>query len=63
VQANCVSCHAGLTSELIKNAELNRHFDEHTANGDRPCWSCHRETPHGAVRSLSAAPNALGVRF
>ena len=22
------------------------------------CWDCHRETPHGRVRSLSAVPNA-----
>ncbi|MDR2639513.1 MAG: cytochrome c nitrite reductase small subunit [Helicobacteraceae bacterium] len=63
VQANCVGCHAAISATIVKDSELNARFDEHAANGDRPCWSCHRETPHGAVRALSAAPNNLGVRF
>jgi len=24
---------------------------------ERKCWSCHMETPHGSVRSLSSTPN------
>ncbi|MDR0664555.1 MAG: cytochrome c nitrite reductase small subunit [Helicobacteraceae bacterium] len=63
VQANCVACHASLASSLIKNADLNHRFDEQTANGDRLCWSCHRQTPHGSVRAVSSAPNNLGVKF
>ncbi|MDR2151904.1 MAG: cytochrome c nitrite reductase small subunit [Helicobacteraceae bacterium] len=59
VQANCVGCHASLSNALIKNADLNHRFDE----SDRQCWSCHRQTPHGAVRALSSAPNNLDVRF
>jgi cytochrome c nitrite reductase small subunit len=27
-------------------------------HGDRLCWECHRETPHGRVNSLSSVPNA-----
>ncbi|MDR2034945.1 MAG: cytochrome c nitrite reductase small subunit [Helicobacteraceae bacterium] len=58
VQANCVSCHSETVKTIERNAALNHRFDEE----DRPCWSCHRETPHGSVRALSAAPNTLGVR-
>ena len=33
-------------------------FDDFRVDG-RPCWTCHREVPHGRMNSLSAAPNAL----
>ncbi|MDA3880072.1 MAG: hypothetical protein PF436_06775 [Prolixibacteraceae bacterium] len=31
---------------------------QHLSNNDRACWECHREVPHGRVRSLSSVPNA-----
>lgn len=61
VQANCISCHARLTEVVISNSD-----NYHTFNGvpatDRRCWDCHRDVPHGKVRSLSTTPNNLGIR-
>ncbi|MDR2904443.1 MAG: cytochrome c nitrite reductase small subunit [Helicobacteraceae bacterium] len=65
VQENCVTCHASLARVVIFDAKLNgdaHKFDSSTATGDRYCWSCHRETPHGKARGLASVPNNLGVR-
>lgn len=61
VQANCISCHAKLTEVIISNRDRYHEFNG-TAVSDRKCWECHREIPHGKVRSLSSTPNNLGVR-
>ncbi len=56
VQDNCVRCHTDLVemTELVKVTGLNyRH-----GTGQR-CWDCHRDVPHGTVRSQSSAPFAL----
>jgi cytochrome c nitrite reductase small subunit len=50
VQQNCRRCH----SALIEDVSLDVH-----APGDRLCWDCHREVPHGRVRSLSATPDVF----
>jgi cytochrome c nitrite reductase small subunit len=56
VQENCKRCHAHLNSNVsIKDHTFE---DVHKGNG-RFCWDCHREVPHGKVRSLSATPNSL----
>jgi cytochrome c nitrite reductase small subunit len=47
VEDNCRRCHA----RVIGDVSANRH-----AAGDLRCWECHREVPHGSVRSLSATP-------
>ena len=52
VQANCLRCHESLFGET--NATM---FSPH-ADRQRVCWECHRETPHGSVRSLSSLPDA-----
>lgn len=44
VQANCRRCHAA----VVENVSAGPHAD-----GDRLCWDCHREVPHGRSRSLS----------
>lgn len=49
VEANCRRCH----SEVLTEVAAGQH-----AWGDLRCWDCHREVPHGRVRSLSAT---LGV--
>lgn len=61
VQANCLSCHAKLTETLVSNRDRYHDYNGTPAT-DRKCWECHREVPHGKVRSLAATPNNLGVR-
>lgn len=56
VQQNCIRCHDDLITDnkiLAKTTE----FDHFRTDG-RKCWECHREVPHGRVKSLSSAPNA-----
>ncbi len=55
VQSNCQRCHSHVVEEVAIAA--------HGADSDRHCWDCHRETPHGAVRSLSAAPTVFQPRL
>lgn len=52
VQNNCIRCH----QELVQNMITQTGFKHDIS---RNCWECHRETPHGGVRSLSATPNAI----
>lgn len=61
IQANCISCHQELVSQMIENSK------SYKKNGgslqvDRNCWDCHRKTPHGSTRSLAATPNNIGVK-
>ncbi len=60
VQENCIRCHTQLIdmTTLVASSAMN------VAVGDgKLCWDCHRETPHGTVRSLSAAPHTLVERL
>jgi cytochrome c nitrite reductase small subunit len=50
VEDNCRRCHAQVVAEVAPAA--------HQA-GDLHCWECHREVPHGFVRSLSATPGVF----
>ena len=50
VEENCRRCHAGVIDEVASAA--------HQA-GDLRCWECHRDVPHGEVRSLSAVPDVF----
>lgn len=61
VQDNCVSCHARLTQVLVSN---NDRYHDYAGipRTDRKCWDCHKDVPHGKVRSLSSTPDNLGVR-
>ncbi len=55
VQENCVRCH----TTLITDAKLKTQTDSfHHKFEDRLCWDCHREVPHGRVKSLSSTPYA-----
>lgn len=62
VQENCIRCHSSRSKTLIKNIDRYHAFDSETL-GDRKCWDCHREVPHGKVRSINGTPNTLGVRW
>jgi cytochrome c nitrite reductase small subunit len=54
VQSNCRRCHA----QVIQDVAIGGHDDD-----SRPCWDCHREVPHGSVRSLSATPDVFQPRL
>jgi len=55
VQENCIRCHY----DLIDDLSIHQVTYEMVKKGEgRLCWDCHRETPHGRVRSLSAVPHA-----
>jgi cytochrome c nitrite reductase small subunit len=55
VQENCIRCH----NQLITDAKLlNQTETFHQKFEDRLCWDCHREVPHGRVKSLSSTPYA-----
>lgn len=56
VQENCIRCHINLV-DMTQLVEVTRNVAE--AGDGKFCWDCHRDTPHGTVRSLSAAPHAL----
>lgn len=54
VENNCRRCH----EQTIADVAVAEH-----SSGDLRCWDCHRETPHGTVRSLSAAPDVFRPRL
>jgi len=55
VHENCIRCH----TELVTDAKLTAvHEDFFTQKTERTCWECHREIPHGTVKSLSSTPYA-----
>ncbi len=49
VQENCKRCHSSFIDHTFLITEKS---DE-----EKKCWSCHSETPHGTVSSLSSFPN------
>jgi cytochrome c nitrite reductase small subunit len=54
VEQNCRRCHAQLVGAV--------HLAQHEPRDPR-CWDCHREVPHGSVRSLSAVPGVFQPRL
>lgn len=50
VQQNCIRCHQSMLDHTSLVSEAHA--------GDKKCWSCHEETPHGTVSSLSSFPNS-----
>lgn len=54
VQENCLRCHQHQLHQVMGQSTPTSIHDP----GDRLCWECHRETPHGRVNSLSAVPHA-----
>ena len=51
VQNNCIRCHFSQVTDAKMAGWVDSHLQNRT---DRTCWECHKETPHGRVRSLSA---------
>ncbi|HBS86825.1 MAG: cytochrome c nitrite reductase small subunit [Bacteroidetes bacterium GWF2_38_335] len=54
VQENCIRCHSDLFDRSKLISQTKGMYQVNT--GDRYCWECHRETPHGRVSSLSSVP-------
>lgn len=54
VEANCRRCHTDLLADVV--------IAKHQAS-DLRGWDCHRETPHGTVRSLSTLPDVFRPRL
>jgi len=54
VEGNCRRCHAAVVADVACAVHQQ---------GDLRCWDCHREVPHGSVRSLSAAPDVFQPRL
>lgn len=60
VQENCIRCHYDLV-DMVQLVTVTGSMAR--ANEGKLCWDCHKETPHGKVKSLSAAPHALVPRL
>ncbi|HRE40124.1 MAG TPA: cytochrome c nitrite reductase small subunit [Ignavibacteria bacterium] len=50
VQDNCIRCHNNLINHTM--------YVKDERDEERLCWSCHQETPHGSVSSLSSFPDS-----
>lgn len=53
VQENCRRCHAQVVEDVHAFTQAD----------DLRCWDCHRDVPHGTVRSLSAEPEVFRPRL
>ena len=51
VQENCIRCHSEQVTDAKTASWVVSHNDDRLS---RTCWECHRETPHGRVKSLTA---------
>jgi cytochrome c nitrite reductase small subunit len=56
VQQNCIRCHSPQVTDAKASSWIEGHYENRT---DRTCWDCHREVPHGRVRSLSTVNISL----
>jgi len=61
VQANCISCHKSLTSSMSTSVDMYHNFSDENVENGRKCWSCHKQVPHGSVRSITTTPHQIGV--
>lgn len=52
MEANCIRCH----SQSVERMTLN-------LSDSVRCWDCHRDIPHGRVRSLSATSNVFSPQL
>lgn len=51
VQENCVRCHRDFMETTLAMSGSYH-------GGERRCWDCHADVPHGKVNSLASAPHA-----
>jgi cytochrome c nitrite reductase small subunit len=51
IQNNCIRCHL----DQVTDAKMAGFVEDHQGKRtDRTCWECHRDVPHGRVKSLSS---------
>lgn len=56
IQNNCIRCHV----PQVTDAKMLGFVEDHHFNRTgRTCWECHREVPHGRVKSLSAVGHQI----
>jgi cytochrome c nitrite reductase small subunit len=56
VQENCKRCH----QNVVENVSIFNITAQGAMDGEgKLCWDCHKEIPHGTVKSLSSTPNAI----
>ncbi len=60
VQQNCIRCHSDMVS-MTRIIEVTGR--SHLKSEGMRCWDCHRDVPHGTVRSLSSTPHSLVPRL
>jgi cytochrome c nitrite reductase small subunit len=53
VQENCIRCHLNMV-DMISIIEVTG--KNHMEGQGKRCWDCHRNVPHGEVRSLASTP-------
>lgn len=51
IQDNCIRCHMDQVTDARMAGFVENHVGKRT---DRTCWECHRDVPHGRVKSLSS---------
>lgn len=56
IQNNCVRCHLDQVTDAKMASMVNKHTENRTS---RLCWDCHKEVPHGKVKSLSAVGHQI----
>lgn len=56
IQSNCIRCHEDQVTDAKMLGLVDGH---HGMRTDRTCWECHRETPHGRVKSLSSVGHQI----
>ncbi|WP_163379994.1 cytochrome c nitrite reductase small subunit [Cyclobacterium sp. SYSU L10401] len=56
IQNNCIRCHEDQVTDAKMVGFVESHKEKRT---DRTCWECHRDVPHGRVKSLSATGHQI----
>jgi cytochrome c nitrite reductase small subunit len=63
IQANCISCHREVVSQMLDNAAKYAKVKDVTVEMGRRCWECHRGLPHGIMRNLMATQQNFSVEL
>ena len=62
IQDNCISCHKELVSQMLANSQQYDKKSDASVQMGRRCWECHRHTPHGRMRNLTATQDNFIVK-